>query len=123
MLLYFYYSLITITSITISIVILLISFFIAQNICLCYTYIGDRMYEYIRGKIINQESNYRVLDNNGYDYKLYNSTYYIDELDYLGYHEFLYEERYLPEKTLDDSRAYCEKEMQTIYPEVRRINK
>ena len=48
---------------------------------MCYTYIGDRMYEYIRGKIINQESNYIVLDNNGIGYLIYVANPYYFELD------------------------------------------
>ncbi|MBQ6860848.1 MAG: nicotinate phosphoribosyltransferase [Clostridia bacterium] len=47
------------------------------------------------------------------------SNYWVREL-----HEKVFENGVCvyPEKTLDDSRAYCEKEMQTIYPEVRRIH-
>ena len=41
------------------------------NICLCYTYCGDIMYEYIKGKITKQESNYVVLENNGIGYLIY----------------------------------------------------
>ncbi len=43
---------------------------------MCYTYNGDDMYEYIKGKIINQESNYIVLDNNGVGYLVYVSNPY-----------------------------------------------
>lgn len=39
------------------------------------------MYEYIRGKIINQESNYIVLDNNGIGYLIYVANPYYFELD------------------------------------------
>ena len=48
---------------------------------MCYTYDGDDMYEYIKGKIINQESNYIVLDNNGVGYLVYVSNPYSFELD------------------------------------------
>ena len=45
------------------------------------------MYEYIRGKIINQESNYVVLDNNGIGYLIYVSNPYYFELgkEYIVY--------------------------------------
>ena len=39
------------------------------------------MYEYIKGKIINQESNYIVLDNNGIGYLVYVSNPYSFEID------------------------------------------
>lgn len=39
------------------------------------------MYEYIKGKIVNQESNYIVLDNNGIGYLVYVSNPYSFELD------------------------------------------
>ena len=39
------------------------------------------MYEYIKGKIINQESNYIVLDNNGVGYLVYVSNPYSFEVD------------------------------------------
>ena len=48
---------------------------------MCYTYNGDDMYEYIKGKIVNQESNYIVLDNNGIGYLVYVSNPYSFELD------------------------------------------
>ena len=48
---------------------------------MCYTYDGDRMYEYIKGKIVNQESNYIVLDNNGIGYLIYVSKPYYFELN------------------------------------------
>ena len=48
---------------------------------MCYTYNGDDMYEYIKGKIINQESNYIVLDNNGVGYLVYVSNPYSFEVD------------------------------------------
>ena len=48
---------------------------------MCYTYNGDRMYEYIKGKIINQESNYIVVDNNGMGYLIYVANPYHFELD------------------------------------------
>ena len=48
---------------------------------MCYTYNGDDMYEYIKGKIVNQESNYIVLDNNGVGYLVYVSNPYSFEID------------------------------------------
>ena len=39
------------------------------------------MYEYIRGKIVNQESNYIVVDNNGIGYQIYVANPYYFELD------------------------------------------
>ena len=39
------------------------------------------MYEYIKGKIVNQESNYIVLDNNGIGYLVYVSNPYSFEMD------------------------------------------
>ena len=39
------------------------------------------MYEYIKGRIINQESNYIVLDNNGIGYLVYVSNPYSFEVD------------------------------------------
>lgn len=39
------------------------------------------MYEYIKGKIVNQESNYIVLDNNGIGYLIYVANPYYFELD------------------------------------------
>ena len=45
------------------------------------------MYEYIKGKIINQESNYIVLDNNGVGYLVYVSNPYsfIVDKEYIVY--------------------------------------
>jgi len=39
------------------------------------------MYEYIKGKIVNQESNYIVLDNNGVGYLIYVPNPYSFEID------------------------------------------
>ena len=39
------------------------------------------MYEYIKGKIVNQDSNYIVLDNNGIGYLIYVANPYYFELD------------------------------------------
>ena len=39
------------------------------------------MYEYIKGKIVNQDSNYIVLDNNGIGYQIYVANPYYFELD------------------------------------------
>lgn len=54
---------------------------IVLNICLCYTYSGDKMYEYIKGSVVNQESNYIVLDNNGIGYLIYVANPYYFELN------------------------------------------
>ena len=45
------------------------------------------MYEYIKGKIVNQESNYIVIDNNGIGYLVYVSNPYSFELlkEYMVY--------------------------------------
>ena len=52
-----------------------------------YTYNGDRMYEYIKGKIVNQESNYIVLENNNIGYLIYVANPYYFELgkEYIVY--------------------------------------
>lgn len=57
---------------------------IVLNICLCYTYSGDKMYEYIKGRVVNQESNYIVLDNNGIGYLIYvaNPYYFLLNREY-----------------------------------------
>ena len=54
---------------------------IVENICLCYNYDGDDMYEYIKGNIVKQESNYIVIDNNGIGYLIYVQNPYSFELD------------------------------------------
>ena len=86
--------------------------FIVLNICLCYTYIGDSMYEYINGKIVNQTSNYIVVDNNnigyliyvpnpysfeiGKDYKIYTYQYVReDEISLYGFKTFEEKELFL----------------------------
>lgn len=48
---------------------------------MCYNYNGDDMYEYIKGNIVKQESNYIVIDNNGIGYLIYVSNPYSFELD------------------------------------------
>ena len=48
---------------------------------MCYDYIGDSMYEYIKGKITLQESNYIVVDNNNIGYLIYVPNPYSFELD------------------------------------------
>lgn len=54
---------------------------------MCYTYNGDDMYEYIKGKIISQESNYIVLDNSGIGYLVYvaNPYSFILDKEYIVY--------------------------------------
>lgn len=49
----------------------MILFSIAKYICLCYTYYGDSMYEYIIGNVTDIESNYIVLENNEVGYLIY----------------------------------------------------
>ena len=56
-------------------------FFLVLNICLCYTYYGGNMYEYIKGKITNVESNYIVIDNSGIGYLVYVPNPYSFDID------------------------------------------
>lgn len=48
---------------------------------MCYYKNGGIMYEYINGKIVNQDSNYIVLDNNGIGYLIYVPNPYSFELN------------------------------------------
>lgn len=48
---------------------------------MCYNDNGDRMYEYIKGNIVKQESNYIVVDNNGIGYLIYVPNPYSFELE------------------------------------------
>ena len=48
---------------------------------MCYYKYGEFMYEYIRGKIVNQESNYIVLDNNGIGYLVFVPNPYSFEIN------------------------------------------
>lgn len=85
-------------------------FFLVKNICLCYTYYGDIMYEYIKGKVINQESNYIVLDNNGIGYLIYVPNPYSFEID-KEYTVFVYQQVREDEQTLYGFKNKEEKEM------------
>ena len=48
---------------------------------MCYNDDGDRMYEYIKGNIVKQESNYIVIDNNGIGFLIYVPNPYSFEID------------------------------------------
>ena len=48
---------------------------------MCYDYSGDIMYEYIKGKIAGQESNYIVLESNSIGYLIYVPNPYSFNLD------------------------------------------
>ena len=54
---------------------------------MCYTCSGDKMYEYIKGRVVNQESNYIVIENNGIGYLIYvaNPYYFILNKEYKIY--------------------------------------
>jgi Holliday junction DNA helicase RuvA len=68
------------------------------------------MYEYIKGKIINQESNYIVLDNNGIGYLVYVSNPYsfIVDKEYIVYiYQYVREE----ENTLYGFKTKEEKDL------------
>ena len=77
---------------------------------MCYTYDGDDMYEYIKGKIINQESNYIVLDNNGVGYLVYVSNPYSFELD-KDYIVYIYQYVREDENTLYGFKTKEEKDL------------
>ena len=77
---------------------------------MCYTYNGDDMYEYIKGKIINQESNYIVLDNNGVGYLVYVSNPYSFELD-KDYIVYIYQYVREDENTLYGFKTKEEKDL------------
>ena len=77
---------------------------------MCYTYDGDDMYEYIKGKIINQESNYIVLDNNGIGYLVYvaNPYSFLVDNEYIVYiYQYVRED----EKTLYGFKTKEEKDL------------
>lgn len=46
-----------------------------------YTYNGDNMYAYIKGKITEIDSNYIVVDNNGIGYMIYTASPYSFNID------------------------------------------
>ncbi len=86
------------------------AFILVSNICLCYTYIGDNMYEYIKGKIVSQESNYIVIDNNGIGYLVYVPNPYSFEID-KEYKVYIYEYVREDENSLYGFKTSEEKEM------------
>ena len=68
------------------------------------------MYEYIKGKIVNQESNYIVLDNNGIGYLIYVPNPYSFELN-KEYVVYIYEYVREDEHALYGFKSFEEKEM------------
>lgn len=68
------------------------------------------MYEYIKGKIIDQESNYIVLDNNGIGYLVYVSNPYSFEID-KEYIVYIYEYVREDENTLYGFKTKEEKSL------------
>lgn len=68
------------------------------------------MYEYIKGRIINQESNYIVLDNNGIGYLIYVANPYYFEFD-KEYEVYIYQYVREDEITLYGFKNVEEKKM------------
>ena len=68
------------------------------------------MYEYIKGKIVNQESNYIVVDNNGIGYLIYVPNPYSFELN-KEYVVYVYQQVREDEQNLYGFKTYEEKEM------------
>ena len=68
------------------------------------------MYEYIKGKIVNQESNYIVVDNNGIGYLIYVPNPYSFELE-KEYKVYVYQQVREDEQTLYGFKTFEEKEM------------
>lgn len=81
-----------------------------KNICLCYNDSGDSMYEYIKGEIVKQESNYIVLDNNNIGYLIYVPNPYSFELNH-EYTVYVYQYIREDEHTLYGFKTFEEKEM------------
>ena len=77
---------------------------------MCYTYSGDNMYEYIKGKIVKQESNYIVIDNNGIGYLIYVPNPYSFELD-KDYTVYVYQYIREDEQSLYGFKTLEEKEL------------
>ena len=77
---------------------------------MCYTYSGDSMYEYIKGKIVNQESNYIVVDNNGIGYLIYVPNPYSFELD-KDYIIYVYQQVREDEQSLYGFKSKEEKDL------------
>lgn len=68
------------------------------------------MYEYIKGEIVKQESNYIVIDNNGIGYLLYVPNPYSFELN-KEYTVYVYQQVREDEQTLYGFKNFEEKEM------------
>lgn len=81
-----------------------------KNICLCYNDNGDSMYEYIKGEIVKQESNYIVLDNNNIGYLIYVPNPYSYDLN-REYTVYVYQYVREDEQTLYGFKTFEEKEM------------
>ena len=77
---------------------------------MCYTYNGDNMYEYIKGKIVSQESNYIVVDNNGIGFLIYVPNPYSFELN-KDYTIYVYQQVREDEQSLYGFKNYEEKEL------------
>ena len=68
------------------------------------------MYEYIKGKIVNQESNYIVIENNNVGYLIYVANPYYFELD-KEYTVYIYQYVREDENTLYGFKSIEEKEL------------
>jgi len=68
------------------------------------------MYEYIKGKIVNQESNYIVVDNNGIGYLIYVPNPYSFELD-KEYTVYIYQQVREDEQSLYGFKSKEEKDL------------
>lgn len=68
------------------------------------------MYEYIKGKIVNQESNYVVIDNNGIGYLVYVPNPYSFEID-KEYTIYIYQQIREDENTLYGFKDIEEKKL------------
>ena len=68
------------------------------------------MYEYIKGKIVNQESNYIVVDNNGIGYLIYVPNPYSFDLD-KEYNVYVYQQVREDEQSLYGFKSKEEKEL------------
>lgn len=77
---------------------------------ICYTYNGDNMYAYIRGKVTEIDSNYIVVDNNGIGYMIYTASPYSFNIDE-EYTVYLYQYVREDEISLYGFKTLEEKEM------------
>ena len=68
------------------------------------------MYEYIKGKIVDQKSNYIVVDNNGIGYLIYVPNPYSFELN-KEYEVYVYQQVREDEQTLYGFKSFEEKEL------------